>query len=460
MRPVSLTLRSTLLFALVASLVLSAVSLWLYGEMAQQLARRSEYQVIGRVQYFRHLLADNFPLSQLSQNPGLFENMMGNERDVIRFRLHHGATLINVNPSRLTLPPVAALAADQPPSLSAVHAVVTPDGVPVRYLVADVQLADGRVLEITAAHLMFNEQHLLAAFRWRLVGAVLGAFTLIALLGYLVLRRGLRPLRRMAREMASIHPASLSHRLSEQDAPPELRRMTRAFNAMLDRLDEGYQRLTQFSADLAHEIRTPVNALMGHCQVALYQPRSAAEYEMLLESNMEELERISRMVENILFLARASHAQSVVKPMALALAQEAGRICDYFEGVAAERGMTLGYHGDAHITADALMVQRALSNLVANAIRYGEPESDIRLTIAPQAGGVALHVDNRGAPIPQAQQAKLFDRFYRADAARSDGAANGLGLAIVRAIMELHHGSVTPDCTLPGRVRFTLWFPG
>ena len=459
MRPVSLTLRSTLLFALVASFVLSAVGVWLYGQMAQELARRSEYQVIGRVQYFRHLLADDFPLPQLSQNPGLFENMMGNERDVIRFRLHQGATLINVNPSRLTLPPVAALPADQRPALSAVHALVTPDGVPVRYLVADVQLADGRMLEITAAHLMVNEQHLLAAFRWRLVGAVLGAFALIALLGYLMLRRGLRPLRRMAREMADIHPASLSHRLSEQDAPPELRQMTRAFNAMLDRLDEGYQRLTQFSADLAHEIRTPVNALMGHCQVALYQPRSAAEYETLLENNMEELERISRMVENILFLARASHAQSVLKPVTLALAQETQRICDYFEGVAAERGITLSCRGDAQITADAMMVQRALSNLVANAIRYGEPESDIALTIAPQAGGVALHVDNCGAPIPPVQQAKLFDRFYRADAARSDGAANGLGLAIVRAIMDLHQGRVTPDCSTPGRVRFTLWFP-
>lgn len=459
MRPVSLTLRSTLLFALVASLVLSAVGVWLYGEMAQQLARRSEYQVIGRAQYFRHLLADNFPLPKLSQNPGLFENMMGNERDVIRFRLHQGATLINVNPSHLVLPPVEALPADRPLALSAVRATVTPDGVPVRYLTADVRLADGQVVEITAAHLMVNEQHLLAAFRWRLVAAVLGAFALIALLGYLVLRRGLRPLRRMAREMAAIHPASLSHRLSEQDAPPELRQMTHAFNAMLDRLAEGYQRLTQFSADLAHEIRTPVNALMGHCQVALYQTRSAAEYETLLANNMEELERISRMVENILFLARASDAQAGVKPVPLSLAQEAQRICDYFEGVAAERDMTLSCRGTAQITADALMVQRALSNLVANAIRYGEPASEVTLTIEPQAGGVALHVDNRGVPIPEAQQAKLFDRFYRADAARSDGAANGLGLAIVRAIMDLHQGRVTPDCTLPGRVRFTLWFP-
>ncbi|QCR36631.1 heavy metal sensor histidine kinase [Nissabacter sp. SGAir0207] len=457
-RPVSLTLRSTLLFALVASLVLSAVGVWLYSEMAQQLARRSEYQVIGRVQYFRHLLADDFLLSQLRHNPGLFENMLGNEHDILRFKLHDGETLVDVNSARLVLPPVAALPASQPLTLAAAHASETPAGVPLRYVVAQVRLMDGRLLEITAAHVMTNEQHLLAAFRWSLVGAVAVAFLLIALLGYLVLRRGLRPLRRLAREVAAIHPASLSTRLDEAGMPRELHLMTGALNAMLARLAEGYQRLTQFSADLAHEIRTPVNALMGHCQVALYQPRSVAEYQTLLESNMEELERISRMVENILFLARASHAQALPTPAALSLAQEAQRICDYFEGLAAERDMTLQWRGAGEIRADGLMVQRALSNLVANAIRYGEA-GEILLTIEPQAGGVALHVDNPGAPIPPAQQARLFDRFYRADAARSDGHANGLGLAIVRAIMDLHHGHVTTDCRQPGRVRFTLWFP-
>ena len=164
-----------------------------------------------------------------------------------------------------------------------------------------VKLEDGRLLQISAAHVLVNEQKMLARYLWRIVAAVVMAFVLIALLGYWVMRRGLQPLWRMAAQAAVITPNTLSTRLSEQGAPKELQQLTRSFNAMLDRLNDGYQRLTQFSADLAHEIRTPVGALMGQCQVALYQSRSVDEYETLLSNNMEELERISRMVENILF---------------------------------------------------------------------------------------------------------------------------------------------------------------
>jgi two-component system heavy metal sensor histidine kinase CusS len=194
-----------------------------------------------------------------------------------------------------------------------------------------VTLEDGRVLQISVAHVMVNEQKMLARYLWRVIAAVAVAFLAIALLGYWVMRRELRPLRRMAAEAAIITPSTLATRLSEQDAPQELQQLIVSFNAMLDRLNEGYQRLTRFSADLAHEIRTPVGALMGQCQVALYQPRSV-EDETLLSSNMEELERISRMVENILFLARASHAQSVLNCRELDIAQELQRVADYFEG--------------------------------------------------------------------------------------------------------------------------------
>ncbi|CAI0888508.1 heavy metal sensor histidine kinase [Serratia proteamaculans] len=463
-RALSLTLRSAMLFALVAALVVSGAGGYLYGAMRQEMTIRSDLQVSGRVEYFRHLLSQRFPLDRLTANTGLFENMLGNEQDVLIFQQLGQKPLINVNPSRLTLPAMTPTPVGTPQRLTAVQGGLTEQGVPLRAVSALVRLQDGNLLQISAAHVMVNEQKMLARYLWRIVAAVVVAFVLIALLGYWVMRRGLQPLWRMAAQAAVITPNTLSTRLSEQGAPKELQQLTRSFNAMLDRLNDGYQRLTQFSADLAHEIRTPVGALMGQCQVALYQPRSVEEYETLLSNNMEELERISRMVENILFLARAGEGQAVLNASRLDVAQELQRVADYFEGLAEERGMTLVCQGEGQLLADAMLFQRALSNLVANAVRYADENSQIQLQVLNQpTGETVIQVVNQGPPIAPAHLDKLFDRFYRVDAARSAGShASGLGLAIVRAIMTLHGGVSRADCSAGNhavRITFSLTFP-
>ncbi|MEX3171165.1 heavy metal sensor histidine kinase [Serratia quinivorans] len=463
-RALSLTLRSAMLFALVAALVVSGAGWYLYDAMRQEMTLRSDLQVTGRVEYYRNLLSRRFPLEQLMANTGLFENMLGNEQDVLIFQQSGQKSLINVNPARLSLPPMIPTPVGTPQRLSAVQSGQTAQGVPLRAASALVRLEDGNLLQISAAHVMFNEQKMLARYLWRIVAAVIVAFVLIALLGYWVMRRGLQPLWRMAAQAAVITPNTLSTRLSEQGAPKELQQLTRSFNAMLDRLNEGYQRLTQFSADLAHEIRTPVGALMGQCQVALYQSRSVEEYETLLSNNMDELERISRMVENILFLARAGEGQAVLNVSRLEMAQELQRVADYFEGLAEERGITLVCAGRGQLLADAMLFQRALSNLVANAVRYADENSQILLqTLTQQTGEVVVQVVNQGPAIAPAHLDKLFDRFYRADAARSSGShASGLGLAIVRAIMTLHGGVTRAHCSggnNSARITFSLIFP-
>lgn len=463
-RALSLTLRSAMLFALVAALVVSGAGWYLYDAMRQEMTFRSDLQVTGRVEYYRNLLSRRFPLEQLMANTGLFENMLGNEQDVLIFQQSGQKSLINVNPARVSLPPMIPTPVGTPQRLSAVQSGQTAQGVPLRAASALVRLEDGNLLQISAAHVMFNEQKMLARYLWRIVAAVIVAFVLIALLGYWVMRRGLQPLWRMAAQAAVITPNTLSTRLSEQGAPKELQQLTRSFNAMLDRLNEGYQRLTQFSADLAHEIRTPVGALMGQCQVALYQSRSVEEYETLLSNNMDELERISRMVENILFLARAGEGQAVLNVSRLDMAQELQRVADYFEGLAEERGITLVCAGRGQLLADAMLFQRALSNLVANAVRYADENSQILLqTLTQQTGEVVVQVVNQGPAIAPAHLDKLFDRFYRADAARSSGGhASGLGLAIVRAIMTLHGGVTRAHCSggnNSARITFSLIFP-
>jgi two-component system heavy metal sensor histidine kinase CusS len=456
----SLTLRTALLFALVSALVVSMAGMYLYVSMQASMIARSDAGLIGRVERFRALLRDTLTLQEIRGRSGLFENMLGNEQDVLIFRIRGGPPILDVNPGRQVLPDTQPAALDRSLTLDDVRLGQTSRQGSMRVVAAMTRTVDGQDVEIQAAHLLVNETRMLRQYRDRIALAVALAFVSIALLGYLALRRGLRPLRAMASQAARITPANLDERLGLDETPRELRELTMSFNAMLDRLADGYQRLTQFSADLAHEIRTPIGALMGSCQVALYQRRSPEEYESVLASSLEELERLSRLVENILFLARADNAQSALDYATLDLDAELRRVAEYFEGLAEERGIRLECRAAGGVRADAMLFRRALGNLVANAVRYADPDSVVTLSTETAPDAVLIHVDNRGTPIPPELLHKLFDRFYRADLSRSAGSdASGLGLAIVRAIMALHGGSACADASPQGHIRFTLRYP-
>ena len=375
----SLTLYAALLFAAVAALVVSAVGFYLYRSVEEAMLRRSDVMVAGRVEHFRNLLRDNLTLAELKARPRLFENMLGNEQDILLLGQPGEAPIVAVNPRHERLPSLRVVAAGQALNPSVVHAALTHDGIPMRVLAAEVLVGGREPLQITAAHLLLGETRMLAQYRDRVIAAVLLAFLGTALLGWLVLRHGLRPLRTLAAKAAEIHPTSLDTRLDVAAAPAELQQVAQSFNAMLERLDDGYQRLQQFSADLAHEIRTPIGSLMGHGQVALRQPRSNEEYQALIASNQEELERIARMVESILFLARADDVRAAVERSRLDLGEELRRQAEYFEGLAEERGLSLDVQVSGQLRADPQLFRRALSNLLANAIRYASADSLIEV---------------------------------------------------------------------------------
>jgi two-component system heavy metal sensor histidine kinase CusS len=319
--------------------------------------------------------------------------------------------------------------------------------------------ADGRPVRITVARVYPERTALLAAYRWRILLAVVGAALSAALLSAWIAWRALAPLRRLSREAVQINVERLSTRLSEGNAPPEISRLIATLNTMLARLEDGFGRLSRFAADLAHEFRTPVGNLLGQSQVMLARPREAHEYQALLESNIEELERLARMIDSMLFLARAEHAELALDLRPVAIGEELARQVDYFEGLAEERGLTLVADGAGTLHADATLLRRALGNLVANAVRHARPGSAIRLTATRDADGWLLAVENEGEPLPEAALARLFDRFYRVDAARADAApSSGLGLAIVRSIMALHGGEARVAQS-GNRLRFTLRFP-
>ena len=299
---------------------------------------------------------------------------------------------------------------------------------------------------------------MLAAYRNNLILALLCAGLLSFVLAALISRRGLRPLRQLAAQAAELDTARLHTRLHTGSTYAELDGLEHNLNQALTRIDEGYQQLMRFSADLAHEMRTPLNNLIGQTQQVLSKARSVDRYEQVLESNLEEFERLARMIDSLLFLARSEQPTTAVQRQTVDLHDLTARLCDYFEDMAEERGLRLQNSCQGSLQADPEMLTRALANLIANAIRHADTGSDITISSAHSEGQCVLAVTNRGAHIEQPHLTHLFDRFYRADPSRSaPGSTGGLGLAIVQAIMRQHGGHASVANEDDG-VRFELVF--
>ncbi|WP_413439480.1 heavy metal sensor histidine kinase [Sulfuriferula sp. GW1] len=446
-RGLSLTQRLTLLFAGATALVFSVTGFYLYQALATQLEIRNDAELLGKLQQLRHLLSEVPDTAAILADPHRFHDVaIGTEGLRLRILDEDGRMVAGVGdvPS---LPLPAALTAADLPAPDAIRDWRMSDGGHGRVLAAWAHLganAQGPRVLVVLARESPQRMVLLQNYRTRLLIALGGGVAVMALLGFAVARRGLAPLGRVTAAAGGISPSQLDQRLDIAKAPAEIADLVRAFNHMLDRLQDGYERLSQFSADLAHDLRTPISNLMVQSQVVLARPRSVEEYQALLASNIEEYERLARMAESMLFLARADNAQIALRREHLNMERELGRIAEYFEGVAEEAGVTLAVDATGTLDADPVLLNRALSNLIANAIRYTPRGAVIRASARPLPdGGYTIQVVNPGAGIAPEHLSRLFDRFYRADSARAGSeAASGLGLAIVKAVMGLHGGTV------------------
>ncbi|QXI17476.1 heavy metal sensor histidine kinase [Pseudomonas hamedanensis] len=310
------------------------------------------------------------------------------------------------------------------------------------------------LLDITHhQHFLQRMQHLI----WLTVG--LSALA-TALLGAWAARSGLRPLRRMSAVAGGISAQSLNARLPQAHMPPELAQMAHSFNAMLARLDESFQRLSAFSADIAHELRTPLSNLLTHTQVTLTRPRTLEDYREALHSNLEELQWMAQLVNDMLYLAKADHGLLMPKREALELEDEADMLLEFFAPLAEDAGVRLSREGKARIEGDRGMLRRALSNLLDNALRFTQAEGYVRLSIVDETNAVRVCVENSGEGISAQLLPRLFDRFYRADPARQEGSSEhaGLGLAITQSIVRAHGGTIHCESEA-GVTRFVIQLP-
>ncbi|KRP60374.1 heavy metal sensor histidine kinase [Pseudomonas trivialis] len=458
-RPYSLTLRLALIFALLAFALLTTLGVALYRELEHELVRRDDAALISRVDQLRNLLNDGNTLDLIRTKPELFQNMLGNRESVLSIAAPGQKPLLLVNPANIELPTVKPVPKDHILALSDVQHLPGLNGVPFATVAASIDSGDLGSLQVTSGRLMTERTAVLASYRLSVYILASIAALILAVVGYLLVYRGLLPLRHLARHAQGIGVSNLAERLDVRGAPKELLPMIESFNTMLERLAKGFVQLGQVSTDMAHELRTPINNLLGETQVALQQDRSIEGYQQLLASNVEELERLARMLDNMLFLARTDPTGALHQRQALSAADEVQRIADYFEGLAGDVGMRILAEGEGVIWAEPMLLRRALANLCANAIKYGAPGSDLLIQAVPDAEGVHLNVSNQGETIPAEHLPRLFERFYRADESRERSAqSNGLGLSIVATIMRLHNGrySVSSEA---GVTSFELVFP-
>ena len=319
---------------------------------------------------------------------------------------------------------------------------------------------DGRVRHVRLALDRTVAESELAAFRRRSIIAVLICMVLTGLAVGLITRHALRPLTVIREAAERIRSGSFDVHLEPERLPAELIELGHSFERMQEHLRESFERLSQFAAELAHELRTPVNNLMGQTEVVLSKSRSSVEYEEILSSNLEEMARLSRMIDSLLFLAHASRGSAPVRAETLDLAIEADQVIEYHRLAADDLGVDLLREGSGTIRADRTLFRRALSNLLSNAIDASRPRDRVRVTIEASEDDVVVAVIDEGVGIDRSDLEQVFERFHRSRAARRRRPeGSGLGLAIVRSIMELHGGSVSIESEPGQGTKALLRFP-
>jgi two-component system heavy metal sensor histidine kinase CusS len=319
-------------------------------------------------------------------------------------------------------------------------------------------LADGRPFTIQVAQDRSSDEQVERRFGILVLIVLSGSILASILIAISVTRRGLRPLEEMRRSLERIGPTHLNERVASANWPRELQPMATAFDEMLKRLDDSFTRLSQFSADLAHELRTPIANMLGEAQVALSRDRSSVEYRETIESTIGECERLSGIVDNLLFVARADAEREPVARKRFDARAAVEKIAAFYETIAEDRHVAINCRGQGEISADPALFERAVGNLVDNALRFTPENGSIQIALAEHATDFEVAVSDNGSGISQEHLPRVFDRFYRAESSRgSDGA--GLGLALVKSIVDLHGGTARIQSEAGRGTIVSLTFP-
>lgn len=455
----SITWRLTLLFAALSTTVLIAVGAIASFSVEKHFAEEDLDEINGKLELIQHAFDKVMTPADIEKLPQhLNDALVG----------HHALSVTVYEPGGKTL--YTTHDADFPAYiLAAKPAHYKSESVLLRkwdlnqhvYRGLSVQMATARVdsapLNVAIAVDIEHHQKFITRFQQSLwISLITGIISMI-ILGWIAARRGLSPIRDFDKIARRVSASRLNERIPIETLPKELVDLGLSFNDMLQRLQDSFRRLSDFSSDIAHELRTPVSNLMTQSHVALSQSRTLDEYKEILYSNLEEYDRLSRMIADMLFLAKAENGLIVPNRELMALDKEIDAVIEFYEPLAEERNIRIVRTGTAALTGDRLMMRRAFSNLLSNAIRHTANGREIQIEIQNvESAHIRIRVDNPGETIPQEHLCRIFDRFYRVDPSRqrnTDGA--GLGLAITKSIIESHGGEISA-ASETGIVRFEI----
>ncbi|WP_345830032.1 heavy metal sensor histidine kinase [Erwinia sp. HDF1-3R] len=454
-----MTLRLTLYFSVTMAIVLYCVSGMLYSTMRTQLNQKDEQELKSSLQ-FQGKIA-----SIISQRRGIEEPW---QTELLEFvALQERLSLRIISPDgrvysqtkNMRIPRSDFLEPTKAFSYSSwrYHA----GGHTEKYLITSTlfKLNDNQKWVVQAALNVSKNNKIIESYYHTMQVFAAIAIAAFAAIGYCLARRGLSPLRKISSAIARIHAEDLHRRISTQRWPNELNELATSFDQMMTRLEASFQQLNRFSSDIAHELRAPINNLISVASVTQSKDRSRAEYQDALAEIVEEGERLSRTISSMLFLARADNRREILSKETLRSQHEFEKLIDFYDVLAEEKNISLKSTGDIILRADPHLLQRALSNLLSNAIRHTGLNGQIILSAHSDEHFTYLSVKDNGEGIAAGHLPYIFDRFYRIDVARTEAENTGLGLSIVKTITELHHGKVLVESATAAGCLFTIVLP-
>jgi len=430
----SIRARLTFTLGAVAVLVFAVAGGVLYFALANELERADLAELAGRVEVVQHFIDE-------TKASGDMASLEHHINDAL---IGHG----NLRVWLLSASSEVVFGGDKAPRATAqasdVLALAREELVPMKTV--QVRVADAGKLPVASMIVAIDlrpRMKLLATYRSVLWGVCALGVLLSVVLAVRATRKGLASVHRLSLEAAKISPSSLSLRLQSEGIDAELKDLVRAFNVALDRVESAYQQMQAFTADVAHELRTPLASLINAAQVTLASQRSSDVLRETLVGQLEDLEHLKELVNDMLFLARADQGEEAPEPNLVSLSDEARKTLEYYEAALEDAGLTATTEGDATVRGNAGLLRRALSNLLSNAIKNTRRGETIRVRLRIDGGHAVVEVLNPGPAISDDVRTRMFDRFFRADAARShSGTSHGLGLAIAKAVAAMHHGHV------------------
>ncbi len=436
----SIAVRLAMLFAVVAVVGFSLIALALNVVMKTELERHQFEQIQSRTEDMRYMLMHSHPpgiakrakekIEALSPSDGRARYWLWSEAPEFRYGdgLHQVLDVTDEQPAMVNL---------------------ELDGRSFRVIRQELAATDSRPA-VTLVVGVDTQPFAKTAHSFRVALLLITSLgvVLVSVLGYWVARVGLAPVVRLSRDAQEVGPSNRSQRLQLPTLSLELAQLGSSFNAALDRLEDAYHQLATFNDDVAHELRTPLGNLIGQTQVALTRERDASQLRDILQSNLEELERLRVIVSDMLFLARADQGERANRLAPVSIAQEVEKTAEFLEMLLDEANLRIKIVGDQQACIETSHLRRALTNLLQNAIQYSGAGTQITAQISVVGRYAHIAISNYGEAIAPDHISHIFDRFYRADTSRTnfpEHAGHGLGLAIVKAIATMHEGTVFAD---------------